>query len=168
MSFIICPSIDGCADGNSGSFHSDESNDGIVVRASESGAALEVGGGITITATVFVWSATEDTANFFYSTDASSPVWNYIGSAQPSGTGLQDISMTYTIPMGTENQAVRVQFGYQIGASSNPCESGDYHDTDDLVFKVVIPSLTLIPSPEPSPAPTSAPSNVRLPCSFSP
>eukprot|EP00956_Cyclotella_meneghiniana_P026890 scaffold59234_cov56-Cyclotella_meneghiniana.AAC.1 len=153
--------IDGCADGNSGSFHSDESNDRIVVKSS-GGGALRAGNLATIEATVYAYSASDDTADFFYAADATNPVWFYIGSARPSGTGLQNISVTYTLPMGAENQAVRVQFRYASSGddddddddgsndanmpSTNPCDGGYYNERDDLVFKVVIPSSTFHPS----------------------
>eukprot|EP00956_Cyclotella_meneghiniana_P025568 scaffold53544_cov39-Cyclotella_meneghiniana.AAC.3 len=139
--------IDGCADGNSGSFHSDESNDQIVVKSSA--GLLRAGNLATIEATVYAYLAISNIADFFYVADASNPVWNYIGSAQPSGTGVQIITMTYTLPRGAENQAVRVQFRNGSDPSTNPCHTGatgGYNDRDDLVFKVVIPSSTLPPS----------------------
>ena len=86
---------------------------------------------------------------FFFAADASNPVWNYIGSAQPSGTGVQIITMTYTLPRGAENQAVRVQNLLSDTSSKDPCISGNYNDRDDLVFKVVIPSSTIYPSLSP-------------------
>eukprot|EP00956_Cyclotella_meneghiniana_P011821 scaffold16627_cov93-Cyclotella_meneghiniana.AAC.3 len=133
---------------NTGSFHSDESNDRIVVKSSGAGA-LRAGNLATIEATVYAYSASADTADFFYAADATNPVWFYIGSAQPSGTGLQNISVTYTLPMGAENQAVRVQFRYGSSPSTNPCLTEDWNDRDDLVFNVLIPSSTLYPSLSP-------------------
>ena len=110
---------------------------------------LKAGGNATITATVYSWSTFTDHADFFYAANASKVDWKYIGSVKPSKSGLADITMTYTLPAGAENQAVRVQFRYeQFGSSpsTNPCFTGNYNDRDDLVFMVVIPSPTLSPS----------------------
>jgi len=150
--------IDGCADGNSGSFHSAESLDRIIVKSNDPqpDVVLKAGGNATITATVYSWSTFTDHADFFYAANASKVDWKYIGSVKPSKSGLADITMTYTLPAGAENQAVRVQFRYeQFGSSpsTNPCFTGNYNDRDDLVFMVVIPSPTLSPSPKPSLAP---------------
>jgi len=139
--------IDSCADGNRGVFHRDRSIDRIIVEASGSGA-LGAGNLAIITATIYSTS-TNNVGQFFFAADASNPVWNYIGSAQPSGTGVQIITMTYTLPRGAENQAVRVQNLLSDTSSKDPCISGNYNDRDDLVFKVVIPSSTLYPSLSP-------------------
>ena len=128
-------------------FHRDRSIDRIIVEASGSGA-LGAGNLAIITATIYSTS-TNNVGQFFFAADASNPVWNYIGSAQPSGTGVQIITMTYTLPRGAENQAVRVQNLLSDTSSKDPCISGNYNDRDDLVFKVVIPSSTLYPSLSP-------------------
>ena len=102
---------------------------------------LRVGELATIVATVYVWDDDDDTADFFYAVNASNPVWVYIGSANPTvEKQLTDIEMTYTIPSGSDVQAVRVQFTYDEGPSTDPCEDGgdkEYFDRDDVVFKVL-------------------------------
>jgi hypothetical protein len=70
-----------CADGNSGSNHSDESIDNIVIGAGEvdgsgSGVVMAEGGRATITATVYAYdSGGDDFADFYYASDASNPIW---------------------------------------------------------------------------------------------
>ena len=101
---------------------------------------LRAGELATIVATVYVYDGSEggDVADFFYATDASNPVWVYIGSKNPTvSEGLDDIEMTYTIPgSGSDIQAVRVQFAYG-GPVTIPCHLGSYSERDDVVFKVL-------------------------------
>ena len=133
--------LDSCTDGNSGSYHYDESIDKIVVRSGEvdgsgSGVDMTEGGRATIEATVYPWSAYADYADFYYTADATNPQWKYIGTKKPTGSGLQVIKMAYNLPQGT-NQAVRVSFRYQGSQGSNgACSEGYYDDNDDLAFGV--------------------------------
>ena len=122
-----------CADGTSGTFHSDESNDRIVV-ASTSGGAMTHGQTVRITATVWAWNTgSADSLDLYYAANASSPTWVFIGTIVPPAGGAQSLSATYTLPTGSL-QAVRANFRYQGSASS--CSTGAYDDHDDLVFAV--------------------------------
>ena len=121
-----------CADGNSGTFHSDESNDRIVVTSSSGN--LTHGQTITVSATIWAWSGyTSDHLDLYYAANAASPSWVFIGTLNPTKAGAQTLSATYTLPTGSL-QAVRAQFRYLGSASS--CTSGSYNDHDDLVFTV--------------------------------
>ena len=121
-----------CADGTSGTFHSDESNDRIVVTTSS--GALTHGTTATVTATVWAWSGfTSDSLDLYYAANANSPSWVFIGTIKPTKAGAQNLSATFTLPTGSL-QAVRAQFRYQGRASS--CTSGAYNDRDDLIFAV--------------------------------
>jgi hypothetical protein len=63
-----------CADGTSGTFHSDESNDRLVVTSS--GGALTHGTTATVTATVWAWSTgSSDALDLYYAANANSPTW---------------------------------------------------------------------------------------------
>ncbi|MBZ5686352.1 MAG: hypothetical protein LAP86_15080 [Acidobacteriia bacterium] len=122
-----------CADGTSGTFHSDESNDRIVV-ASTSGGAMTHGQTVRVTATVWAWNTgSADSLDLYYAANANSPTWVFIGTMVPPAGGAQALSATYTLPTGTL-QAVRANFRYQGSASS--CSTGAYDDHDDLVFGV--------------------------------
>ena len=131
-------SLDGCADGNYGDYYDDESLESIKVISARC-EELRAGELATIVATVYVFG--NNTADFFYAADASNPIWVYIGSANPTVSDqLADIEMTYTIPSGSDVQAVRVQFQYDEGDSTDPCVIGNstnYNDRDDVVFKVL-------------------------------
>ncbi len=122
-----------CADGTSGTFHSDESNDRIVV-SSTSGGALTHGNTVTVTATVWAWNTgSSDSLDLYYAANANSPSWVLIGTIVPPAGGVQAISRTYTLPTGSL-QAVRANFRYLGSASS--CSTGAYDDHDDLIFAV--------------------------------
>jgi trimeric autotransporter adhesin len=125
---------DSCADGTSGTFHSDESNDRIRVSTTD-GSNFAPGKTVTIAATVWAWTTpSSDAADFYFAPDATNPVWTLIGTSVPTAAGAQTISRTYTLPSGGALQAVRVQFRYQ--SSSANCAAGAYNDRDDLVFAV--------------------------------
>ena len=121
-----------CADGTSGTFHSDESNDRLLV--SSASGPLTHGNTVTVTATVWAWNTgSSDALDLYYAANANSPTWVLIGTIVPSAGGAQAISRTYTLPTGTL-QAVRANFRYQGSASS--CSTGAYDDHDDLIFAV--------------------------------
>ena len=124
---------DSCADGTSGTFHVDESNDRIKVSTTD-GTNFAPGKTVTIAATVWVWTTpTSDRADFFYAADAANPSWTLIGTVVPTAAGAQTLTRTYTLPSGGM-QAVRVQFRFQ--STSAACSAGAYNDRDDLVFAV--------------------------------
>jgi hypothetical protein len=124
---------DSCADGTSGTFHSDESNDRIVVSTTD-GTGFAPGKTVRIDATVWAWSTpSADGLDLYYAANATSPSWTFIATLTPTVAGAQTLSATYTLPSGAL-QAVRAQFRYQGTASA--CTSGAYNDRDDLVFAV--------------------------------
>jgi hypothetical protein len=122
-----------CADGASGTFHSDESNDRILI-ASTDGTPLTHGKTAKVTATVYAWSTgSSDSLDLYYTANASSPTWVKIATIVPPAGGVQALSSTFTLPTGSL-QAVRANFRYQGTASS--CTAGAYNDHDDLIFAV--------------------------------
>jgi hypothetical protein len=130
--------LDGCLDGNSGDYYSDESLERIKVVSVGNGV-LRKGTTVEVQATVYAWGdGSSDTADFYFIADATnlSLSWQYIGSLVPSGGGLQTLTMQYVLPTGSGNdiQAVRVNFRWN--GSVSPCTSGNYNDRDDLAFAV--------------------------------
>eukprot|EP00956_Cyclotella_meneghiniana_P024495 scaffold49246_cov37-Cyclotella_meneghiniana.AAC.3 len=142
--------IDGCEDGSGGSHLVDESIEGIIVKSVGCGE-LRAGELATIVATVFVYN-TNNKADFYYSLDVSNPDWVYIGTVNATNEDeLEDLEMTYTIPVGSDIQAVRVQFQTDGNPlPDQPCRSGSYDERDDIVFKV----LPAFPTPSPTENPT--------------
>jgi hypothetical protein len=135
-----------CADGTSGTFHSDESNDRLVVQTTD-GSNLAPGKTVKVSATVWAYSGfTSDHLDLYYAANASSPSWVLIGTITPTAAGAQTLSANYTLPSGS-SQAVRAQFRYLGSASS--CTTGSYNDHDDLVFAVGAgtPGFTVAASP---------------------
>jgi len=122
-----------CADGTSGTFHSDESNDRLVIATTD-GSALAAGKTVKVSATVWAYSGfTSDHLDLYYAANATSPTWVLIATLTPTAAGAQTLSANYMLPSGTL-QAVRAQFRYQGSASS--CTTGAYNDHDDLIFAV--------------------------------
>jgi hypothetical protein len=135
-----------CADGTSGTFHSDESNDRLVIQTTD-GSNLSPGKTVKVSATVWAYSGfTSDHLDLYYAANASSPSWVLIGTITPTAAGAQTLSANYTLPSGG-SQAVRAQFRYLGSASS--CSTGAYDDHDDLVFAVGAgtPGFTVAASP---------------------
>lgn len=164
--------IDGCTDGSTGTYHSDESNDAIEVSV-VGGGLLQVGKYAVVKATVWAWSTfTSDTADFYVTEGDSDPTWVFIGSVKPSGGGAQ-ILESKPFALTSTTQTVRVSYRYQ--GSANPCSTGNYDDADDLVFAVAsdtpvppTPPPTPSPTPAPTPAPTQAPTPPTPPPTSSP
>src|SRR5216683_2375881 len=122
-----------CADGTSGTFHSDEYNDRLVVKTTD-GSTLAPGKTVKVSATVWAYSGfTSDHLDLYYAANASSPSWVLIATIVPPAAGAQTLSATYTLPSGSL-QAVRANFRYLGSASS--CSTGAYDDHDDLIFAV--------------------------------
>ena len=135
-----------CADGTSGTFHSDESDDRLVVRTTD-GSTLAAGKTVKVSATVWAYSSfTSDHLDLYYAANASSPTWVLIATLTPTAAGAQTLSANYTLPNGSL-QAVRANFRYTGSASS--CSTGAYDDHDDLIFAVGAgtPGFTLSASP---------------------
>src|ERR1700692_2735531 len=136
-----------CADGQSGLFHSDESNDRLVVAPTD-GSAFAAGKTVKVSATVWAYSGfTSDALDLYYTANATSPSWVFIGTIMPTVAGAQTLSANYTLPSGSL-QAVRAQFRYLGSASA--CTTGSYNDHDDLIFAVGAgtPGYTVSASPD--------------------
>jgi hypothetical protein len=132
---------DSCADGTSGTFHSDESNDRIVVATTD-GTSFAPGKTVRITATVWAWTTpSADKLDLYYAANANSPAWTFVTTLTPTVAGSQTLSATYTLPSGAL-QAVRARFRYQ--GSASPCAAGSYTDHDDLVFAANAPSEVVV------------------------
>jgi len=122
-----------CADGASGAYHSDESNDWLKV-STISGNNLAAGELVKVEATVWAWNTgSDDSLDLYYAANAASPVWTYITTLTPSSGGASTLSANYTLPAGSV-QAVRARFRY-LG-SPGSCGTGGYDDHDDLIFVV--------------------------------
>ena len=125
-----------CADGNAGTFHSDESLDRLRVSSLD-GGPLTAGKAAKIEAAVWAWAGySADKLDLYYAADANSPRWTFLTTLTPATSGQQTLSTTYTLPYdGTALQAVRANFRYYGSASA--CTAGSFDDHDDLVFAAV-------------------------------
>ena len=120
-----------CADGNSGTYHSDESLDRMKIATNDS-SAFAAGKAVTITYTVYCYG-TADHLDIYYTSNATTPTWTSLGTQNCTAAGVKTFTATYTLPSGG-NQAVRGNFRYNGSAAS--CSTGSYDDHDDLVFGV--------------------------------
>ena len=138
-----------CADGSSGTFHSDESMDRLVI-ASTDGGPLTAGKTVRVTATVWSYSTATDALDLYSAANANAPSWTFLNTITPSGTGAQTLTTTFVLPAGGL-QAIRAHFRYQGSAAA--CSTGAYDESDDLVFAVS--SATASPDFALSAAPSS-------------
>ena len=122
----------GCADGQSGTYHSDESVDRIKVTG-PTGGCLAPGAQVTVTITVYCYSSS-DSLDVYYTSNADAPSWQYIGTGQCSSSGIHTFTANITLANTTGLHAVRANFRYQGSAST--CTAGSWNDHDDLVFDV--------------------------------
>ncbi|MEM6959651.1 MAG: hypothetical protein AAF645_28465, partial [Myxococcota bacterium] len=127
--------LDGCADGSSGSYLSDESLERVVLR-SVSGENFSAGSTVVVEFDVWAWSGFDnDTLDVYYAANANAPSWTLIESLKPTAAGAQTLSVEVTLPSdGAALQAFRGQYRYQ--STEEPCSGGAYNDRDDLVFVV--------------------------------
>jgi subtilisin family serine protease len=124
-----------CADGASGKYHTDESNDWLQVSSLD-GGPLTGGGLVRVDAKVWAYSTKNNYLDLYVSGRVASPAWTHVATLQPSDTRAVVLSSTFTLPSGSDGvQAVRGVFRYQGTASA--CSSGDYDDHDDLAFAVL-------------------------------
>lgn len=125
--------LDACADGSRGAYHSDESIDEIRVSAI-GGGPLRAGAGAEIEVKAWPYqNGSGDTADFYHAADANAPTWEYIGSLPAGGSGLRTLAVQFSLPNGPL-QAVRVNFRY-LG-SVGECSGNTWDDVDDLAFSV--------------------------------
>lgn len=125
--------LDGCADGRSGTVHASESVERIRVSTTD-GSAFAPAKTVRIDTTVWAyWDYTKDALDLYFAADATRPEWTFLTTIVPNASGAQVLSATYTLPEGPL-QAVRAAF--RKGGSAAPCATGNYNDRDDVVFVV--------------------------------
>ncbi|ADO72976.1 hypothetical protein [Stigmatella aurantiaca] len=127
-----------CVDGNSGTYHSDESLDRMSIKTLDDGP-FYAGKQVELAVTIWCYGTT-DYLDLYYTTKAAKPSWNTLATnIQPCTAADAGKAKTFThrFPLQktvTGLQAVRAQFRYQSTAGT--CSSGNYNDRDDLVFTV--------------------------------
>ena len=156
--------LDTCADGANGDYLSDESIESIKVSG-KNGVPLQPGAVAVIEALVYAFGGpNQDFADFFYTSDANNPVWTYLGTRSPGARGLTKFTIEYTIPNGSSQQAVRVNFRFggseaSVCSGSSGSVDSEWADTDDLAFTVATGAMMMeLPAQEmPQPMSTVQP-----------
>jgi subtilisin family serine protease len=123
-----------CSDGASGMYQLDPSFDALrVVR--EDGGLLAPGKQVRIVATFFSsFDPGAERVDLFSAPDARSPVWTHITTLIPGGFGPNQMAVSFTIPPGSDLQAIRAV--YRSGGNTSTCPNGSMDDVDDLAFVV--------------------------------
>ncbi|HYO70609.1 MAG TPA: Ig-like domain-containing protein, partial [Archangium sp.] len=130
-----------CADGTSGTFHVNESLDGLKVSTTD-GTPFAPGKTVRIDARVWASSSLYryDLLDLYYAADARAPSWVRIGSYSVFAPGAQTLSATYKLPSGATVQAIRGR--WRMGGSAVACGTGSSDDHDDLAFAVASTDTT--------------------------
>jgi len=123
--------IDGCADGVSGSFHSDESIDKITVRSAD-GNALKQGGLASIEVDIYAYSSA-NRLDFYHKANVNSD-WDYLGSMSAPSKGEHKLVRSGFRLSNDPLQVLRVRIRYN--GSINSCNNGRWDEADDLMFAV--------------------------------
>ncbi|WP_224361763.1 endopeptidase [Hyalangium versicolor] len=129
-----------CADGNSGTYQTDESLEQITIKSTDEGI-LAPGKQVKVDVKVWCYSST-DKLDLYYATNptAATPTWTALatGLSCPSTRGFYTFTQTFTLSgTTTGQQAIRGNFRFSTSAGS--CTTGGYDDRDDLVFTVSSP-----------------------------
>ena len=130
-----------CADGTvSGTYHSGMESDDLIKVSAASGNITH-GTSVTVTASWWAYSTSQDYLDFYYSASVTSPSWVLISANNKatSTTAENTTTVTFT-PPAAGTYAVRVQERYDPGSkvtSPAACQANSgYDDHDDLVFVV--------------------------------
>ena len=152
--------IDGCADGVSGSFHSDESIDKITVRSFD-GNALKQGGLANIEVDIYAYSSA-NRLDFYHKANINAD-WDYLGSMSAPSRGEHKLVRSGFRLSNDPLQVVRVRIRYN--GSINSCNNGRWDEADDLMFAVSsnegsVAIVSMIEESEPNPKANDITSNV--------
>ena len=133
---------DACADGTSGTFHVDESNDRVRVFTTD-GTSFAPGKTVRIEATVWAWTTpAAGLGGLLLRGRRGEPDLDAHRHREADGGRRADaVARPTRCPPGAL-QAVRVQYRYQ--GSATACASGGYNDRDDLVFAVTSAPVTTV------------------------
>ncbi len=127
-----------CADGTLGSYWANRAIERLTVSTTD-GTNLAAGKTVKLEATVYASSLVQDKLDLYYTASVDNPSWTYLGTYSPSRSGLNTISVTYTLPEGGV-QAVRANFRFVDSTDTHSapsiCSSGRVDDHDDLLFTV--------------------------------
>jgi len=136
-----------CLDGNSGTYHVDESIDKMVLKTLDR-STIVPGKQVQLDVSAWCQSAT-DRVDLYYTTNAASPSWSPLATNLAcTGPGAKVFTRTFTVGSTAGAHAIRAQIRY--GGLLNTCSAGSYNERDDLVFTVATPvAQAVLPSTSP-------------------
>lgn len=128
----------GCIDGETGTYHVDESLDRLSIRTVD-GSVLAPEKLVRVEATVWATDPLVDALDLFVNADPTGPdgyfSWVPVVTLVPSAPGGQTLFAEFTLPYGGLRQAIRGVFR-RGGVSTLMCSQAEFDDTDDLLFAV--------------------------------
>ncbi len=134
--------IDGCGDGDGywQGYPNDETAEAIRVWAVD-GGHFTSGEDVDIEVDFLAWSGyTGDYVDVYYTSDANSPSWQFLGSMAATQGGVNTMVINNHTLSSDNLQAIRAHSRYEGIATS--CSTDQWSDHDDLVFAVGGPALT--------------------------
>jgi hypothetical protein len=128
--------IDGCPDGTSGAYMTDESVENITVTDLNS-SLFRPGDTVRVDAWVYCWdTGANDNINFVYTNDTEGADWRVVTFTDPCPAGgFQLISKTWVLDDVLGNHSIRVINQYN-GQTTDTCGAGSYDDNDDVTILV--------------------------------
>lgn len=132
--------IDGCADGASGAYMSDESWENLTVTEIGGDGVFNPGDTVEVEGWLYCFNEA-DNITFAYTSDAETPSWALlnIGVVCPLA-GFNHFSYQFELDNTPGNHSVRGII-YYTTHSIAVCGGGIYDDHDDLVFYVAAPAI---------------------------
>ena len=129
--------IDGCVDGNLGTYLVDESLENMTLTDGLDDKFM-AGDRIEISAWAYCYKKDQDSLNIVYANNSKSPDWRVISHMHCAGNGTQRFSLNYTLDNAAGNQTIRGLF-QNNGNELSTCGDGidSYDDADDVTIKVI-------------------------------
>ena len=125
--------IDGCPDGTSGTYMSDESLENITIT-DLNGSRFEPGNTVRVDITTHCFGV-YDNLNFVYANDSQTPSWKVMDTQNCNGSGFENFSTTFVLDDVEGKQAIRGSFQYN-GGPTVTCGYGYYDDNDDVIISI--------------------------------
>jgi hypothetical protein len=126
--------INACTDGTSGTYHTDESLDRIIITDLNH-TRFTAGDTIQVNFTVWCYGTT-DNINWVYTNNSVTPVFRALTSTTcPSGGSAQTFSRSFVLDDLAGNHTVRGVYQYG-GTAATTCGAGGYDDNDDVTLLV--------------------------------
>lgn len=129
--------IDGCVDGNLGTYLVDESLENMTLTDRMDDKFM-AGDRIEISVWAYCYKKDQDSLNIVYTNNSQSPDWRVLAHMHCEGNGTQKFSLNYTLDNAIGNHTIRGLFQNK-GNEVATCGDGidGYDDADDVTINVI-------------------------------